>query len=203
MAKWVVPKVVLASIVLSVYCTNITSAQIISGAKVVFFQATAKYDNKGRDFHNIGPGIREIVQSRIWDYFISINPAWWIGDHTAIELEFGYWHSKVQTGSEGRIFKSSYDATMIIPHLVLSASPFDSTLTPYVRGGIGIFSFDETAGHPLGFSLGAGCIYDAGHSLLFRCELNYRAHSSTSGSNVVVQLDWSGVNILLGLGLRF
>ncbi|MFA6234178.1 MAG: hypothetical protein WC824_08340, partial [Bacteroidota bacterium] len=137
-------------------------------------------------------------------YYLSINPTFQTGKHTAIELEIGYQYTAVRQ-SRGETREPVIDkASIVLPHLLVTFNTLDSVFIPFLRGGVGIIRYvDRSPDYPFVYSFGAGGMYLAGDRVFFRGELNYRGHQSDSGSNLSVKIDWSMFTLFFGIGFRF
>lgn len=179
-------------------------AQVRHGNLSLLLQGTANFENMTHDFTDIGPGIREIREYSIRRYYLSINPTFQTGKHTAIELEIGYQYTAVRQ-SRGETREPVIDkASIVLPHLLVTFNALDSVFIPFLRGGVGIIDYVVgSPDQPFVYSIGAGGMYLAGDRVFFRGELNYRGHQSDSGSNKSVKIDWSMFTLFFGIGFRF
>ncbi|PLX32347.1 MAG: hypothetical protein C0600_02845 [Ignavibacteria bacterium] len=177
------------------------SAQTKAGDVTFLIQGSGSITDLDDDFHDLGSGTRHNTDSRISSYYLSINPTWWLGEHTAIELELGHrWMSVKQSCVDGTCYQK-LSATLAIPHVLLSFAALDSVLVPYVKGGIGLYSV-ESMETPIGYSLGAGAMFFATRGLFFRGEVNFRGHYSESGRSVLNSLGVLELKFLAGVGWK-
>jgi hypothetical protein len=182
-------------------------AQVQHSNFSLLLQATANYENMTLDFTDIGPGIRVIKEYNIRRYYLSINPTFRTGTHTAIELELGFQYTSVRQSDGGPREPLIDKASILLPHLLVTFNALDSVFVPFIRGGLGVIGYDsDSHGHsdnPFVYSIGAGGIYLAGEKVFFRSELNYRGHSSDSGSNNSNKINWNMITLFVGVGFLF
>ncbi len=182
-------------------------SQVRSGKFSMVFQASMNLSSFANDFEHLGSRDTWDTRYRLREYYLSIDPIFRTGAHTAIDLEIGYRYlnARLSTGEASNLQTTavSDDATMLIPHFTVSFTPLDSVLVPYIKAGIGIMSSDSyQADFPWIYSVGAGSVYLAGDRLLFRGELNFRGHHSISGSNTKREITWTAFTLFLGVGFR-